>query len=719
MQNIQMLVAGIVTVLSHGVMAVGSAQEVTLTREGQPAATIVVAEDAPEFTQLAVSTLVKYIERTSGATLPVTHSIAHAEPGTFVWVGPHPELANRHADFHPDLSERESYVIQTAGSDLILIGRDSVNEGVQIEAGTHQAVAAFLEEKLNVRWLWPGELGTDLIPSPTISFAPFRIAYSPPLQLRLLNYTNFERSYGNLTEEVKAQIDQLGGDLLDTQKRKDTEARHWLNLHRADAPPTGSSINCLAGTLYNYRARHAYAEWFSRYGAKNPAWFALQPDGTRKPFPRPKDAKMCVSNPGVAKQWIRNAASFFGDRPNARTYEAGENDRGWEGYCVCEDCVAMDNKDAVLLDRDLVWENERRPSYALTDRYVRYWNKLAVMLKEEFPDRDIYVSTLAYHVTQPAPTIPLEPNILPAFVGIERRFYHRNNQEHTLAQREMWKGWWEAAGQRRSLIWRPNIIYKTVGLPYVFTRRHAETMRFLNEHGLLGIYFGEGGGHWAIQGPQHYLNAKLAWNPDSDVETVMRDYYQRGFGPAAEFIRKYFDEFEKLYTRLAEQYQSAGYSTYEDPPRLFRELNTSVRNSTKRLGQEGVRRNQRVENQASELLARAEEAVKNSEEKFRERVGFIRLGFDFIQAQLDCIESMNDLSASPSEANYQRAVDASNRRLEILQKSAASFAVNPIDILRECAAQRRFLGPPPDKQPSESRPDSEPDRQKLIEDLEA
>jgi len=718
MQIIKIARAGIVTILSLGVIVVAPAQEVTVTRDGQPLATIVVAADAPEHTQSSASKLVDYIQRISGATLPVANSMTNADTATLIWVGPHHELANRHADFQPDLSERESYVIQTAGQDLILVGRDSVNEGVQIEAGTHQAVAAFIEDKLNVRWLWPGELGTDLIPSPTLSFAPFKISYSPPLQLRLLNYTNFERSHGNLTDEVKANLEMIGGT-LEIQKRKDTEAREWLNMHRADAPPTGSSINCLAGTLYNYRARHAYAEWFSRYGKKNPEWFALQPNGTRKPFPRPKDVKMCVSNPGVAKQWIRNATKFFSERPNATTYEAGENDRGWEGYCVCEDCVAMDNIHAVMLDRDLIWENERRPSYALTDRYVRYWNQLAVMLKEQFPDRDIYVSTLAYHVTQPAPTIPLEQNILPAFVGIERRFYHRNNQEHTEAQREMWKGWWEAAGQRRALIWRPNIIYKTVGLPYIFTSRHAANMRFLYEHGLLGIYFGEGGGHWAIQGPQHYLHAKLAWNPQADAESVMTDYYQRGFGPASEFIQKYFEGFEKLYARLAEQYQELGYSTYEDPPRLFREMNTTSRTSTKRLGQEGVRRNQRVENQANELLNQAEAAVKNSEAKYRDRVAFIRLGFEFIKAQLDCIEAMNDLSASPSEANYQRAVDSANRRLEVLKQSADSFAVNPIDILREIASQQRYLGPPANQNPPENGPDAEKEQQKLIEDLEA
>jgi hypothetical protein len=41
---------------------------------------------------------------------------------------------------------------------------------------------------------------------------------------------------------------------------------------------------------------------------------------------------------------------------------------------------------------------------------------------------------------------------------------------------------------------------------------------------------------WATQGPMYYLMAQLAWNPDRPVDEIMDDYYQTGFGPAAEDI---------------------------------------------------------------------------------------------------------------------------------------------------------------------------------------
>ncbi|MFN2352071.1 MAG: DUF4838 domain-containing protein, partial [Kiritimatiellia bacterium] len=46
--------------------------------------------------------------------------------------------------------------------------------------------------------------------------------------------------------------------------------------------------------------------------------------------------------------------------------------------------------------------------------------------------------------------------------------------------------------------------------------------------------------HWATQGPQYYLMAQLAWQPDREIEDIMDDYYTAGFGPAADNIRDYW-----------------------------------------------------------------------------------------------------------------------------------------------------------------------------------
>jgi hypothetical protein len=77
-------------------------------------------------------------------------------------------------------------------ANLVLAGRDrwdpahleveGINErivGRQQEYGTVNAVYTFLQDHLGVRWLWPGELGEDIVRQDTIALAPLQVPYHP------------------------------------------------------------------------------------------------------------------------------------------------------------------------------------------------------------------------------------------------------------------------------------------------------------------------------------------------------------------------------------------------------------------------------------------------------------------------------------------------------------------------------------------------------------
>ncbi len=686
-----------------------SAVKLVVNRE--PMVTIVMAKDAPEFSLKAAESLKTYIQKISGADVVIVNDPTKvATPGK-IWVGSHPDLAKAHPDVKLDFSNPEETLIQTSGPDLILAGRDRVGaNGSQLEGGTNLAVMAFIEDQLGVRWLWPGDLGTDIPKEESIQVAPMAQRYTPQLRLRWINMANAGRDYRSMNDAGRANMAKGISNPEQWVSEKDRATRQWLNNHHIDAPPTKEAVNCMAGSLGNFRARHVSYGWYERYGKEHPEYFAMQMDGTRTPYPAPPYAKLCVSHPAVADIWIKNAKAFFESNPDATTFEAAENDRGWEGYCVCENCLAMDDKNGEILERNLKWKGVEKPFYSLTDRYTKFWNQIARRLKQEFPGRDVNVSTFAYHPTRPGPSIKMEENIIPAFIGLERRFHNRNSQEHTLAQREMWRKWWEAANRRNVLIWRPNIIYKNLGLPYIFTARHAENMRFLADHGLAGIYFGNSGGHWAIQGPQLYLHAKLAWDPKKDYKQILADYYERAFGPAAPYVAQYFQLFEDLHIKLAEQYKGQIYSIYADPPRLYREARQDDQPATARLGREGVVKNRQVEEKAAALLAQAENAVANGGKIYQDRVAFLKVGFAFIQAQLDSIESGNSYVESPTPENKAKFDQAVARRDALLLSQINTPAVNAMNIWREWAGAQPKVIPAKKRQKEEK---------KLINDLEA
>ena len=57
-------------------------------------------------------------------------------------------------------------------------------EGVQQEYGTANAAYTFLRDYLDVRWLWPGETGTDIVERRTIALEPFTYRYHPQIRGR-------------------------------------------------------------------------------------------------------------------------------------------------------------------------------------------------------------------------------------------------------------------------------------------------------------------------------------------------------------------------------------------------------------------------------------------------------------------------------------------------------------------------------------------------------
>lgn len=704
-----------------------NASATVLVVNSQPAVTIVVDADAPEWTLRAVENLTYYVREISGGELPVVNDPQEVETSAILWVGKHPALSARYSSVNFDVKNPEEILIEVLGKDIVILGRDVVSpDGVQLEAGTHLAISSFIENQLGVRWFWPGKWGTDIPKQETIRIGAVSVRYTPQLRVRSLSLPNFESGYNSLS---KRTIRGLSGVMENSKtwvREKDLATREWLNHHRGDARSTGSSfIYPLAGSWSAHRTAgtHGFKGWFAKYREVHPDWFAMQPDGTRQegssnPYPNVANVKMCVSNPEVAEQWVKDAVEYFKKNPHATDYNAGERDYGWQGYCLCEGCLAMDNQEAEMLEQPVRWENESRELYALTDRYVKFWNIIAKRLKEELPDREVYVGVSPYHVTRPAPTIRMEENIIPVFVGLEGRFYNRNHQEYTEEQREMWRGWWEAAGRKNKLMWRPNIMYLNLSLPYVFTRRHAENMRFMADHGLAGVVTSSGmaAGSWATQGPQLYLSAKLLWDPRADVTAVMDDYYERAYGPASIYIQQYFQLYEDLYTRLAEQYKGQGFSTYQDPPRLFREIRLDSRPAQGRLGKEGITPHRAIEEQAGALLQQAMSAVANSEEKFQERVAFVKTGFDFIQAQLDSIEAMNHFREKATEENRNRLVEAVARRTAILEANLDNFAFNYISLLNLFERRPQDLGDPSIVAPVK---ESEEEQQQLQDDLEA
>ncbi|MCA9246340.1 MAG: DUF4838 domain-containing protein [Planctomycetales bacterium] len=624
----------ITTILTLGLFVLvlpAQGAELELVKDGVSQAPVVVFKDAPPYTQRAAEELASYIEKISGAKPAILEGEQAPIPERAIWIGYQPQVAKLFPEVDFDFQHPEEILIAANEKHLVIAGRDRwdpdhlVVEGLdekivgkQSEYGTANAVYTFLQDQLEVRWLWPGELGEDVPHRKTISIAPIVCRHHPQIRARsgLFHFSALSnRGYGRAQEWSRQQRLQL------------------------------SSLEMNGG--------HAFTDWWERFHETHREYFALQPDGERSGFPNPRTVKLCQSNSSVWKQWLKDVEDQLKQDPTRKVFSASPND-GWaSGHCTCEDCRAWDPPDGE--PRQFHWEsgNEIRP--ALSDRYVTFANHLAALLKERYPDKEYFVLMLAYGHSRPAPVkaVPAD-NVIMISVA---NFFGRSNDDDRgslrgATHRDQFAAWGKVTP---NLIWRPNTGSPAgwqQGLPDVSMTQLAEDFRFVAENHCVGVYVDSVWEHWATQGPQYYLMAQLAWNPRADAEAVLTDYYRRAFGPAAEHVRAYFTVFEEARQAHVEKYGGrAGLSK-------FTELYTAE-----------------LLKQANHELDQAASAVAAGPETYRRRVEFVAAGFEYTHRVVENVHFMEHYWNEPKESLAQKVLANWEAIQEIL--AVHPYALNP------------------------------------------
>ncbi len=566
-------------------------KELVLVENGVSRAPIVVFADAPPLTIEAAEHLADYIEMTSGARPEVIIGEPARLPERAIWVGYQPVLDGLFPGVDFNFENPEEILISATGNHLVIAGRDvwdaenmtmaggrSTVVGVQQEYGTANAVYTFLQDYLGVRWFWPGELGIDVLPQPTIAFAPFEYRYHPRWVGRTGLFT-FSRLGGG---------GGVGGVSYD-----------WVRFQRLQL----DSLNLPGG--------HNFTTWWDKYHETDRDLFALQPNGSRGgdpgPYPSARTIKLCKSNPKVWQKWLDQVEEQLERNPAQRVFNAGANDGWLSGFCVCEKCQAWDHPKAEM--RRYSWEGLSQEYLAMSDRQLTFANTLARLLKEKYPDKDYYVLMQAYGNSRPAPieAVPDDNVIVMNVANFFQRSEKLDRGSTTgRSHREQLASWGEVA---HTQAWRPNTgspVGWQQGLPDVSMGRTINDFLHADNSNCIGLFVDSNWEHWATHGPLYYLLGHLLWNPDIDTEALMDDYYSRAFGPAAKSMQAYWAFMEE--TRDA--CQDGGHSRvafYTDEV-----LDTA----------------QAFLDQAQQQAARA------TTDLYSERVAFVRAGFDYTRLYL-------------------------------------------------------------------------------------
>jgi hypothetical protein len=428
--------------------------------------------------------------------------------------------------------------IRTFPNSLALLGPDTKTPSDPW--GTLYAVFVFLEDELGVRNLWPGQLGKVIPHKPTVTVSDLDVTYTPMLRQRRIRSSTDN-------SKIRAALDRLGlsndafqqtlrdamQTVSDEGTTRDAQASGWFRWHR------------LGGTL-NLRSGHAFGHLWKKYGKEHPEWFALQPNGSRDQSLAASRPRLCKSNPALIEAIAREKIDELNADPSRTSVSIGPNDGSRTSFCMCERCRALDAPDG---RKTQLWEYASGKLkwfdyVSLTDRMVYFWNEIAERVTRVHPDALLVADAYGRYVAPPVRR-KLHPQIVMRFASM----FYTSEGKRQQALKD-WDAWTQVATKA---YFRPNLLHagRTEGVLLVYVHKLAEDFRYLAHHKMLGTDFDSCLHHWATQGLNYYVLAKLHWNPELNVDAIIDDYCASGFGPAAALVKQYFLRIEELTDEIA------------------------------------------------------------------------------------------------------------------------------------------------------------------------
>jgi len=596
------------------------AHALMLVDAGKPAAVVVIADTPSPVAQYAVQELVTHIQKATGATLPIVSESQAGDASTpRIYIGQTRAAAER--KIVPADLGNDGFVLRVVDGHLFVLGNADGDDPLQRSEGSHRGtlfgVYDILERYVNVRWLWPGELGTHMPPAQTLTIPDTLDEKREPA-------FRFRRFRGHPIREAAANYKPELRRLAFTDQGLQNYARD-LQIYKAHYRLGDTEKKPMVG--------HYFSTWWDKYGKDHPEWFMMRADGKRGPAPgqSSKHVAMCVSNPELHK-FIVEKAWDGGD-----VLLLGEVDR--RVFCQCENCLKWDEPQPA--SHPAFVRNLYRPQMA-SNRYARFWKTIYDMAVKRNPN--VMVTTFLYWNYIPAPTTGVQFNnaLYGEFVpwGQDEVTYFPMSPQACQWLEQQWQGWQQSGVK---LAYRPNYFHGGYVMPHLSTRQAASFFKFAAKHGMIGFDQDMLIGHWAVKGPMFYLHMRLAVDPELHIEQLRREYFA-AFGPAAGVVEKYFDYWED-------------YALKRPGSNLHNHVDAHIA-----YPQEVFAPAAKMLEQAAKLTADHERA------EYAQRVAFLQAGLEHARLASKFCASL-DLGRVPKEADRFRAAQAALKELVAFRRA--------------------------------------------------
>ena len=478
-----------------------------LVSGGEAVSTIVVAESADPWTQMAARWLREYVELATGVRLPAMVESGDAG-GALISVG-HTKMAAS-AGITVDELKYDGGKMVVKGNVLYLIGRDSPVHGGAMPnwpaspwayeqlkmdrtghigpKGTCRIVTTFLDEVCGIRWL---------IPTPEGVHVPRAEHIAVPVDLDETREPVFAYAHG----------------------------RFFYGNPRYS--PAAYANNVRNGVRIKTFGGHSYYSWLPAnvWFEDHPEYFAML-NGRRSD----KGNHLCTSNPEVRRILVRGLTGLFDKGYD--WVQLGQSD----GYqeCRCSVCESLDDYQGYRrLRGESPYEYDQRLRYQGCERQHLAHKWIADTALESHPDKTILMLAAYSPLDYPSTRFDRYPdNVVPEVHGDGDPKYI-----------EAWRG--QGRGLSVSGVWLNAGMPPGVGFRYT-PREAADLIRYFYDAKVIGIYYMGGGAMWGMQGPTYYVLGRMMGNPKGDYRGLVKEYCDGLYGDAAGFMLRFF---RTLYSR--------------------------------------------------------------------------------------------------------------------------------------------------------------------------
>ena len=472
------------------VLLLSSTVAAPLFENGKTQWQIVLPENPGNEISYAASELTAALKKISGADF-----VSKSTPGKEfnIYLGTpatSPAVAKLAARFKlPDANAIETVAVYTVGNDLYLAGNTP--------RAVLYSVYSFLQNQLSVRWLWPGDDG-EFMPKRSTYTLPAKLAYNftPAFKIRAMSPCHWHR---HVPTEIWMARNFLNGD------SRTPSFRDKAGLYRIGG---GHRVR-----VYNVKkAFQTKPEIFSQIGgARNIAGIAG-----------------CWSNPDFTKQVLDSISQTI-RKENLELLNLFPADITMR--CECEKCSAQGSR---------------------TDFWYNYYSKTLIpALKKEFPK--LKFAGIAYQEYRTPPSQPVTALEYVEYCHYNRCYAHKLTDPkcqvnvRSMAEIRKWKE--KAAigiyGYEFD-VFKPTafIANWNATADAMRTYRDLNAVRVKTE---MIVYYGKNLKRHELAPQIHRLAnwmwAQLSWNPDADVNALLKEWCGKVYGAkAAPFMFKYFSE---------------------------------------------------------------------------------------------------------------------------------------------------------------------------------